>query len=135
MTEIEKFLIRLETVSELLVPNWRSIGTETFPKLDQLFDNEKLLAIDARHNLCEMLRVSKLDQSEKEFVKFKKHKLHQNQALKKYRSRCTVTTDLEVESLDQLIRERDELIDTKRQLIWEKIYFQTLMNQASFSLQ
>ena len=129
MSEVENLLARLESVSELLVPDWRAIATETFPKLDPIFDNEKLLAIDARHKLCEILRASKLDQSEKEFIKFKKHKLHQYQALKKYRSKCSVTTDRD--DLDQLIRERDELIDTKRQLVWEKIYFQTMLNQTN----
>ena len=135
MSEIEKFLTRLETISEILVPDWRQIATGTFPKIDSIFDFEKLLAIDARHNLCELLRASKLDESEKELVKFKKHKLHQNKALKKYRNKSSNSSNRENEGIDQLIRERDELIDTKRDLIWEKIYFQTLMNMERFPLQ
>ena len=129
MSGIEEFLKRLETVSEILVPDWRSNAAQNFPKFAPLLDIDKLLKMDARHNLQELLRASKLDRSEQELIKFQKHKLHQSKALKKYRQKRSVSSTFEETSFEQLIRERDELIEIRRQVIWEKSYFETMCKQ------
>lgn len=129
MSGIEEFLKRLETISELLVPDWRSNVAQNFPKFAPLLDLDKLLKMNARHNLQEVLRASKLDQSEQELVKFQKHKLHQNKALKKYRQKRSVSSTFEEIGFAQLIRERDELIEIRHQLFCERNYFETMCKQ------
>ena len=129
MSAIEEFLKRLETISELLVPDWRSNAAQNFPQFAPLLDTDKLLRMDARHELQELLRASRLSQSEQELIKFQKHKLHQNQALKKYRQKRSVSSISEEIEFKQLIRERDELVELRRQLIWEKNYFDTMCKQ------
>ena len=128
MAELDSFIRRLETISDILVMNWRQIVSPDVLKLEPYLDINKLLTMNARQELSQMLKRSKLTHSEKEYVKLKKHKLHQNKALKKYRKSCSSRSSQQEQDVEQLIKLRDQLLAKKKQLIWEKTYFETMVS-------
>ena len=68
MSGIEEFLKRLETISELLVPDWRSNVAQNFPKFAPLLDLDKLLKMNARHNLQENYALQNLTNLNKNWL-------------------------------------------------------------------